>query len=482
MEKGNYTAFAAAAVCFACLVLIYNTPSVGIAAQWISAIFVLAIAGIMIQKYARLNGGYGLYLLGGKKGISTIDGLAKDKSNFWDNMSIWGLVMGFGLSSYALMKGKLDKRLLLFGIISLFVFELVLMPFISYGMQFVNLPGFNLAGSGTPNIGLVITPYSIAILIALFAFGFSGIIFFAILLNSASIIYSSALFASNPTSAGLAASGLSQQIPGVAPVLPGITIPLFAGIISFAILLIVHEFSHGVLARRAKIKIKSVGVVLFGIVPIGGFVEPDEKAVLKLNGLGQTKIFTAGISANLIAAVIFTCLLFIFIFYIAPSAYHNGLVISSTDKGYPAYNIIKPGTQIISWNGKNVSSIDSLYNATASDVSGKTISIGTPEKTYLLTAIADPQNSSRGVVGVNVVEKPIINNIYASVIYFLVKLFALSALLNFLVAVVNLLPIPGLDGWRVYMANIKSRRFVNFLGALIIILLIVNIVPWIFYI
>ncbi len=482
MEKGNYTAIAAAVVCFACLALIYDTPSVGFAVQWISAIFVLAISGIMIQRYAKLKGGYGLYLLGGKRGISTIDRLARDKSGFWDFMSLWGLVLGFGLASYALTKGKIDKRIFVFGIISLFAFELLLMPFISYGMQFVNLPGFNLAAGANPSIGFVLTPYSIAILLALFGFGFSGIIFFAIILNSASIIYSATLFVSNPTSAGLAASGLSQQIPGVAPVLPGITIPLVAGLISFVILLIVHEFSHGVLARRAKVKIKSVGIVLFGIVPIGGFVEPDEKAVKKLGSMSQTKIFTAGISANLITAVIFTCLLFIFIFYIAPGAYHNGLVVSSTARGYPAFNVIKPGTQIISWNGAQVSSVGGLYNATRADRPNSTVVIGTPKGSYALNAVPDPQNSSRGLVGVNIVEAPIVSGIYASLVYFLVKLFALSALLNFLVAVVNLLPIPGLDGWRVYMANIKSARFVNTLGALIIILLIVNIVPWIFYV
>ena len=55
-------------------------------------------------------------------------------------------------------------------------------------------------------------------------------------------------------------------------------------------------------------------------------------------------------------------------------------------------------------------------------------------------------------------------------------------LLNFLVAVVNLLPIPGFDGWRLYKVNIKNERLVNTFAALIIILILINIIPWAFYI
>ena len=55
-------------------------------------------------------------------------------------------------------------------------------------------------------------------------------------------------------------------------------------------------------------------------------------------------------------------------------------------------------------------------------------------------------------------------------------------LLNFLVAVVNLLPIPGLDGYRIYVVNIKNKKFVSLLIALIVAGIVINALPWLFYI
>ena len=73
------------------------------------------------------------------------------------------------------------------------------------------------------------------------------------------------------------------------------------------------------------------------------------------------------------------------------------------------------------------------------------------------------------------------NGWYAHAVYFLFTVFALSMLLNFFVGILNFAPIPGFDGWRIYGANIKHQKFTNFVGAFIIILIIVNILPWFFY-
>ena len=66
------------------------------------------------------------------------------------------------------------------------------------------------------------------------------------------------------------AAGTIANQAGVAPIIPGVDIPLFAGIISIAILLIIHEFSHGILAKKAKVKLKEIGLLVFGFIPIGG--------------------------------------------------------------------------------------------------------------------------------------------------------------------------------------------------------------------
>ncbi|NTV24485.1 MAG: metalloprotease, partial [Nanoarchaeota archaeon] len=70
--------------------------------------------------------------------------------------------------------------------------------------------------------------------------------------------------------------------PGASLVLPGLeiaglgTFPLIIGWISLLIIMVVHEFSHGVVARAYKIKIKSSGIAFIGPIP-GAFVEPDEE-------------------------------------------------------------------------------------------------------------------------------------------------------------------------------------------------------------
>ncbi|TLZ67867.1 MAG: PDZ domain-containing protein [Methanobacteriota archaeon] len=55
-------------------------------------------------------------------------------------------------------------------------------------------------------------------------------------------------------------------LPGINPI-----IPLGYGIFGLAVAIILHEFSHGILARAAKIKIRSLGLI-FLIFPIGALL------------------------------------------------------------------------------------------------------------------------------------------------------------------------------------------------------------------
>ena len=48
----------------------------------------------------------------------------------------------------------------------------------------------------------------------------------------------------------------------------------------------------------------SSGIVLFGIIPVGAFVEPDEKQLEKMEKTKQTRVLVAGSSSNLIVSII----------------------------------------------------------------------------------------------------------------------------------------------------------------------------------
>lgn len=69
--------------------------------------------------------------------------------------------------------------------------------------------------------------------------------------------------------------------------IPGVNdfIPFTWGIIALIVTLVVHEFSHAILCRVEDIRVKSMGL-LFALVPIGGFAEPDEE---ELFGVSKKK-------------------------------------------------------------------------------------------------------------------------------------------------------------------------------------------------
>ncbi len=467
---------------------LYTASTVNIIVRAVSAIVLLIVVGLIIQRSLELKGAYGFYMMGGKAGLTTMDKLSKNHRVFWDVMTVWGLTLGFGLLTYPLLKGKIDKRVYAFGVISIILILLFVTPYLSSAtQQLINIAPIQnaIASRSASQQGPNLLSY-ISLIVTVVA-GFSGYIFLALFANVESILYSIVLFLTN-TSLGVAGSGLSSQIPGVAPVIPGIDIPLFGGIISLAILLIIHEFSHGVLARKAKVRLKSTGILVFGFIPIGGFVEPDEKMVNKLNAEKQNKIFSAGISANFIATIFFFALTFLLLTYVTPTAYNYKVIVTSTVPGYPANAVLKSGMQILKWNNysfQNLTNINSagsvLAAAKATDKPNSTVLITTNTGTYKIKAIPDSTNSSIGLIGVSLGYEPVMVTLYAKIVYFLYTVFALSMLLNFLVAVVNLLPLPGFDGWRIYKTNIKNEKFVNFLAALVIILIIINILPWAFY-
>jgi len=469
---------------------LYYASAVNIILRGVAAIAILLVVGMAIQRLLGLKGGYGFYMFGSKSGLSTIANIAKKYGVFWDVMAMWGLTLGFGVLTYPLLKGKIDKRVYAAGIISLILIMIFVFPHIGTALQFINLPQVQsaLAGSGQSSQAPGLITYVIYAITILA--GFSGFLLLSLLIGAETILWSIIQFASNPSAS--AAGAIANQA-GVAPIIPGVDIPLFAGIISIAILLIIHEFSHGILAKKAKVKLKEIGLLVFGFIPIGGYVEPDETMVEKLDKIKQTKIFSAGVAANFIATIVFFLLMLAFMVYLFPTAqisYHYNVVVAGTTPNYPANGILKSGMQILMWNNvsfaniSNQASVSAALNAArATDKPDSTVSLVTNTGSYKIRAIPSPSNSSIGLIGISIGTEytPVMNGWYAHAVYFLFTVFALSMLLNFFVGILNFAPIPGFDGWRIYSVNIKNQKITNFIGAFIIILIIVNILPWFFY-
>ena len=132
-------AVAIALVVFAFIYLDYYAYYIGVILQVVLALAVLMASGMAIKKLLSLKGGYGMVMLSGRHGIREIDILAKKYSHFWNLLAMWGMVLGFGLLSYPLIRGRASKKVYAVGIISNILILAFVLPFTSYALLFINI-------------------------------------------------------------------------------------------------------------------------------------------------------------------------------------------------------------------------------------------------------------------------------------------------------------------------------------------------------
>ena len=111
------------------------------------------------------------------------------------------------------------------------------------------------------------------------------------------------------------------KIPPLMPLIPYISeifkidyLPPFYftyWILVLGIAAVSHELMHGIFAKARGIKIKSTGFAFLGPFA-GAFVEPDEEKVKKLKIREQLGFLSAGTFANLVMAVLFFVIIWLF--------------------------------------------------------------------------------------------------------------------------------------------------------------------------
>jgi membrane-associated protease RseP (regulator of RpoE activity) len=466
---------------FVIIYISYLAVFIGALLQWSFVLISLLIIGIAIRVINGFQGSSGLYLISTKKGLSIIDSISKRGRWFWKHLPIWGIMLGFGLLSYPLLKGKISKYDYIFGIISLIFILLIVLPSTAEGIQFINLPQLqssNISSTSINNSTTTNNILNIALILPIISliigiiFGLTGYIMFLLVYLTAFdfIALSNALTVTAPVAK---TQMLQSIVPGLAPVIPGIDTPLLAGIISLIILLIIHEFSHGILSRIEKVRLKSLGLVIFGVIPIGAFVEPNEKEVLKLKSIKQTRIFAAGSAINLFASIIFFVLMILMLYFVIPNIYSNAVFIQATIPNTPAYNVLKPNMQILAWNNVPIKNISSFTIAAANDLPGKKITVLTNNGTYSFNAISI-NNSTKGYIGITI-ENKIKTNFSSQLLYFIFTVVVLSFIFNLSLGIINLLPLPLFDGWRIYKTNIKNKNIINVFVAFVSIIFLINV-------
>src|SRR5437773_3735572 len=144
-----------------------------------------------------------------------------------------------------------------------------------------------------------------------------------LLLWEATLVQSSAVRGNPPS------PELLLGLPGINPI-----IPLGYGIFGLAVAIILHEFSHGILARVAKIKIRSLGLI-FLIFPIGAFVEPEEDELRALPRHERARLYAAGPATNMLLAVLFA-VIFSSVMATSVQPVHDGVGIVAFPQNTPS--------------------------------------------------------------------------------------------------------------------------------------------------
>jgi len=236
-------------------------------------------------------------------------------------------------------------------------------------------------------------------------------------------------------------------------------VPFGYWLFSVLFVLVVHEFSHGLIARLFKLKVKSTGIAFLGVlVPLlpGAFVEPDEKKLAKASAFKQLSVYAAGPFANLFFGTIFTLLFFLVLSPMSAALYdHNGVEITGyIDMNAPAaINGMAVGEVIKEIDGTEIRKTQDFSDAFESKAAGDRMHITTDKAIYDLSLAENNGNAFLGVYASQTKEfsqaiissygtfLPSLLNVFVQLIYWL-------ALLNLGVGLFNLVPLGPLDGGR----------------------------------
>lgn len=286
-----------------------------------------------------------------------------------------------------------------------------------------------------------------------------------------------------------------SQTPGVGLVIPGVDIPgspifipFFYGIIGLITVIIIHEFSHGILARVENVKINSIGLLLFAIIP-GAFVEPDEDEIKHLSKSGKLRIYAAGSMGNMVLAVISLIIVLVLSSAVVPMFFHeDGVSIDRVVSNAPADGILKSGMIVESINNQSFDNSQGYINTIKTFRPNQTVQVSTDQGIYSFKLGENPNNKTLGYMGVQTVKHYSFNNDLGNnqlspvlwVIFPMIQLFNWIFFLNFAIGSFNLLPMKPLDGGLMFETLLSYKlsektvqlltRFSSYLMLMIIVI------------
>jgi len=352
--------------------------------KFILIVVEMIIVGKLLSKRYKLDTEIGLILLKSKKGLEFIEKISQYKK-LWNFLADVGTTISYGVIGAFLMRKNTRWYTFTAGIILLacliFFIAPLALAFLSTvlaGSVFEDGPAMDLGDESITAIFLLVVTFLGGFFLSLMV----GLVYYGVYILTLVFQF---IF--------LGSSDLLATQPGGTLLLPGVNLPFVEGILALVMVLVVHEGAHAILSRIAAVPLKSSGIVLFGIIPIGAFVEPDENVLRGTPQREQTRVLVGGSTANFLTSIVCFALFI-------PVA----LLLHSLEAGTILYGIFR----------------------------------------------------------------------------FIYIVLGLSFSLNFIVATVNLLPLPLFDGFRILEVNIPKKIIVNALMYITLIAFLLNFLPWLF--
>jgi membrane-associated protease RseP (regulator of RpoE activity) len=181
---------------------------------------------------------------------------------------------------------------------------------------------------------------------------------------------------------GAAVAGEIRTIsPAANLLLPGLNpyVPIVYGWIAIVVAVVIHETSHGIVARSLGMRVKSAGLLFFLIVPIGAFVEVDEKELRETKARNSLRVLAAGSGINFIVGLACLALLILSVSAMAPAV--KGVPVVSVAQSTPqlpspAYQDgIKPGDFITAMDNIPVTDLNYTLRTSGDFQPGQVVNI-----------------------------------------------------------------------------------------------------------
>lgn len=397
----------------------------------------LFLSGAIIARLTGASNSYGLVILRGKYGFKLMENIAKAHPKLVNALADLGLSLGFGaIYSFILFKTKPKTFLLHLAALLLF--------FVGAGF--------------TTSINNQTALQAGGVL-----FGLAGIGVISIALNAFAVLT------------------IPNTPAGVMPVVPGVTVP-WEAIFAIVLIAVIHETAHGVLFFIEKLRVKHSGALLLGFLPIGAFVEPDEKQFKKHNLQGRRRILVAGSASNFYTFLILLPLSIALLGFAA--SFVSGISIASISAGTPADGLLTTHQVITGVNGVATPAVGAFIDALKSTKPNQTIAL-----TLQSGAIVPITLDKTGKIGIQVANYVApMNQFQYAIAAFFAEVFKWIVLLSLALAMVNLLPLFVTDGHhlirdemsRLFPKNEKLANLTtNAMAVVILLLLLINMLPFV---